>query len=290
MHTGVKVFTHYWGVPKSNFPDGLPPVVAQAVATDEEIDNMEVRGGGTLDHQTYYIVDQEVCRQLLGRSVVTLELYTGSDTRARLPPAGAAVEDGAGPSITVHGHGTRTGSRSRSRSRGRGPAGTAHGNGERGMGRGLKRVLSDTSETEDPEAKKAKEMVSVMKALRDEIEAAMEKGQWYPTHALQHANVQDLIGELLEVIKGLAGDTTVLFTKIGRWLERELLARPVYSVLEKFTKLFGRLTAAGAEVLGAGALIDALAVVPKDSDEVLDFGAISGADVLARTSFRKSAL
>jgi hypothetical protein len=314
-------------VPKANFPEGLPPIVAQALATDEEIEDMEVRGGGTVDNQTYYIVDQEVSRQLLGRHVVILELDTGTDTRARLPPA---VEDGAlGPSGTVHGHGTRTvvtehrgggadvtlRSRSRSRSRGRGPAGTAHGNGARGMGpagrergggadaagpaggtysagreRGLEKVLSDASETEEPEAKKAKEMVSVMKSLRDEIAAAMEKGHWYPTHKLQHANVQDLIGELLEVIKGMAGDTTGLFTKIGCWLEREILARPVYSVLEKFTGLFGRLTAAGAEVLGAGALIDALAAVPKDSDETLDIVATSGANVLGRTSFRKSAL
>ena len=80
--------------------------------------------------------------------------------------------------------------------------------------------------------------MNTMTTLRDEIAAAMEQGQWYPTHGLQHANVKDLIGELLEVLGGMPGDTKELYTKIGRWLEREFLGRPMYGVLHHFQRLF----------------------------------------------------
>ena len=82
------------------------------------------------------------------------------------------------------------------------------------------------------------QLMSTLKTLRDDIMIAMKQDQWYPTHILQHSNVKDLISELLETLGGMSGDTTELFTKIGRWLEREFLGRPMYGVLHHFQRLF----------------------------------------------------
>ena len=55
-----------------------------------ELDDMQVRGGVTLDRQTYYVVDQVVPRKSLGRNVHTLELDVTNSTRvARKRPAAA---------------------------------------------------------------------------------------------------------------------------------------------------------------------------------------------------------
>ena len=114
---------------------------------------------------------------------------------------------------------------------------------------------------------------------------ALKQDHWYPTHILQHSNVKDLIGELLEVLGGMPGDTAVLYTKIGRWLEKEFLGRPMYGVLHHFQGLFANLVQGGADEGGIGALIDALAAVTGDSDDLPD---IRGGDVVARTALRQS--
>ena len=126
-----------------------------------------------------------------------------------------------------------------------------------------------------------------MTTLRDEIVTALKQDQCYPTHHLQHSNVKDLIGELLEVLGGMPGDTKELYTKIGRWLEREFLVRPMYGVLHHFQGLFTGLVQSGAEEGGIGALIDALAAVTRDSADLPD---IRGGDVVVRTTLRQSTL
>ena len=67
---------------------GLPPATAEFLVPDHQLDDMEVRGGVTLDRQTYYAVDQVVPRESLGRNVHTLELDVTNSTRvARDRPA-----------------------------------------------------------------------------------------------------------------------------------------------------------------------------------------------------------
>jgi hypothetical protein len=84
---GGTIFRHFWAVPKSSFPGGLPPAAAEALVPDAELDDMEVRGGVTLDRQTYYVVDQVVARKSLGRDVHTLELDVTNSTRVAQRPA-----------------------------------------------------------------------------------------------------------------------------------------------------------------------------------------------------------
>ena len=54
---------------------------------DDQLDDMELRGGGTLDSNVYYVVDQVVPRESLGRNVHTLELDVTNSTRVAQRPA-----------------------------------------------------------------------------------------------------------------------------------------------------------------------------------------------------------
>ena len=139
----------------------------------------------------------------------------------------------------AHGHGARgsahgVGAREQQAS--------AHGDGARMQAeptRQVKRSVSGESEVEDPATKKARDWKTTMQSLREEIEAAMQKGQWYRSHNLQHMNVADLIEELFLVLAGMPGDKK-LYNKITKWLEREFLSRRVYPFLEHFQGLFRR--------------------------------------------------
>ena len=153
--SGPEVITPFWAVPKVNFPKGLPHDVAQFLVDEETLENMQLRSGGTIDRETYFIVDQEVQRQGLGRNVGSLELYVATSTRARLPPAealgtahgddargtGTGTAHGGGArqtaepvptgAVTVHGDGTRTEARRKGSLKRRKGAGGAGGGSRR---------------------------------------------------------------------------------------------------------------------------------------------------------------
>ena len=80
-------FTQFWAVPKSSFRGGLPPATAEFLVPDHQLDDMAVRGGVTIDRQKYYVVDQVVPRESLGRNVHTLELDVTNSTRVAQRPA-----------------------------------------------------------------------------------------------------------------------------------------------------------------------------------------------------------
>ena len=66
---------------------------------DGQLNDMEVRSGVTLDRQTYYVVDQVVPRESLGRNVHTLELVVTNSTRvARDRPSGQRPQAPSGRS------------------------------------------------------------------------------------------------------------------------------------------------------------------------------------------------
>jgi len=126
---GTKFCMHFWAVPKASWPGGLPPAAADALVPDHQLVDMELRGGATVDSEAYYIVDQVVPREVLGKGLQSLEIYVMNSTRLALPataqgnPAGAAGSGGGdgggalealtdtahgarGAAATVQGHGT----------------------------------------------------------------------------------------------------------------------------------------------------------------------------------------
>ena len=79
--TGAKVRTVYWAVPQGNFPSGLPVDLANSLVDDETLKNMELVGGGKVDRDNYYIIDQVVARQALGKNVLIVEMFVGAQLK-----------------------------------------------------------------------------------------------------------------------------------------------------------------------------------------------------------------
>ena len=72
----------YYGVPKVNFPNGLPPEIQKSELHDEDIAGLEMLGGGNIDTDEYFIIDCEAPRSMLGKKVATFEFNCHSDPRA----------------------------------------------------------------------------------------------------------------------------------------------------------------------------------------------------------------
>ena len=88
IETGAQTEVLYWGVPKTNFPTGLPPNLKDAEASREDLGNLTLLGGDSmqLDLDVYHIMDQCASRTDLGKNVVQLKFYTGGKTRFKGPP------------------------------------------------------------------------------------------------------------------------------------------------------------------------------------------------------------
>ena len=294
--SGATVLTQFWAVPKENFKAGLPDELVDSLVDPEKLQSLELVGGGAIDKDMYHIIDQQVQRHELGKNVLTLQSYVQSSTSYRpavrdAPLTIVGMEAAQGDSAHELGARGYDGAAHVSGARGSGESGCAMGHGtgpQNSAHRGLKRKISDDSEAEDEQTKKVLEWKSTMKSLREEIENAMCRGQWYSEDQLQHLNVHDLIDELLLVLSGMPGENKKpLLNKITRWLEREFMTRPIFKCLHRFEGLFARMQESGADPAPLGTLIDALANVPLDTMVQPN---VSKADVVARTQFRKSLL
>ena len=82
--TGSRNVLPYWGVPKENFPSGLPETLLASELSASESAGMELMGGAEIDTDGYFIVDQVVERKLLGKKVRVFEFYVRRDARVRL--------------------------------------------------------------------------------------------------------------------------------------------------------------------------------------------------------------
>ena len=79
-----------WAVPRGNFPDGLPPVIARA---ERPFGNMSHRS----PPEEFYYIDQMIPRQDLGLGVATAGQVVASDVKGSLP--GGASATGGQPGI-----------------------------------------------------------------------------------------------------------------------------------------------------------------------------------------------
>ena len=77
---GANAEDQYWAVPKQNFPDGLPDKLKANVVSEEDLVQAQILGGGTFDFEGFYILDQDVPRQGLGRNVKLLRVVVGRST------------------------------------------------------------------------------------------------------------------------------------------------------------------------------------------------------------------
>ena len=78
----------YWAVPKKHFPGGLPDRMKKAQILDEELFEMEAASGAsmTIDKSQYYILDKQIERAGLGKSVTSIKFYNGSSVKCCISP------------------------------------------------------------------------------------------------------------------------------------------------------------------------------------------------------------
>ena len=65
MRHGAEESLLFWGVPKSNFPEGLPDDIREALMRPEDLAEAELIGRGQVDTEIYFVVDQNVARHRL---------------------------------------------------------------------------------------------------------------------------------------------------------------------------------------------------------------------------------
>ena len=155
---------------------------------------------------------------------------------------------------------------------------------------------SDVSDDkEDPIVKKARQRLETLRVLRDNIKTAVARKQWSSTHALNQENVKFLVDEVIVALTdlrespppGSAFSSAGIVTEFTKFLTTTLEGAECFSHLHHFQGVFTRLQSLGGQDMGEGLLIERLAKIGMDSDDMPD---MSVADVTARTNFRGCAL
>jgi hypothetical protein len=285
---GAKQRIEYFGVPKSNFPDGLPERVSQWELTDNDLEGAELLGGATVDRCNFFVIDQACERSLLGKNVRIFEFYAGSATRVK-PSGELSIADGRPCS-----------SGSKHDSVGEGPPDAKKGgkhddNGvvARPRARELNRSASEISAEEPPEAKKARKTKEILCLLRDNINKAAARGDWNSANPFNQDTVKFWVTENLAALANLNSETmapplngistsTRVKTSFSNFLTRLFMENSIYEELHSFKATFPELESGGARISGEARLIEQLASMASDSDDMLK---TDGIDVVARTQF-----
>ena len=272
-HAGAMRCT-YWGVPKSNFPNGLPDMIKQNELPDDQAKDYMIMGGGSIDTDVYYLIDCVVPRTELGRNVVSFEFVSKNTTKTKLSGASAAAPspsislakaleaDRTWATVDAAAAGEAVASASAAdrtrlgRSAGAGAdqdadktkdpkAGadqdadkTKHPKKE-GEGRSLARYGSEVSDELAQPEKQAKTMANTLKVLKEDLYRAMDAEVWEAASVLQRNNVKDLVGELIQVLLDMkplkpAAEVSSLATKVAHWLINQILGRPMFKALHIF--------------------------------------------------------
>ena len=183
---GARSMLEYWAVPKNNFPNGLPDDIKGSQVTEEDLADATVLGGGHIDHDSIFIVDCEVPRTRLKKSVKILKFYTESRTTVAINvPAtgsgsttGGQIDEGALEIPLVVKTDPATGGPAGSPATG-GTTGDTTGGTTGGVRdehaharRNVKRTMSEASDHEEPIVKRRRMLKETMADLRSGILAA----------------------------------------------------------------------------------------------------------------------
>ena len=101
--TGVNTEEPYWCVPKTNFTNGLPQEIKDAVVEPEGDDDNWGVNGWKVDSANFYIVDQVIPRTSLGKGVFIIRHFAGHSTKCNMNPRppSAASSGAMGNNIRV---------------------------------------------------------------------------------------------------------------------------------------------------------------------------------------------
>ena len=311
----------YWGVPKTNFPDGLPEDIQEALVAQEDLQEAEVLGGGTFDHELYYIIDKCVPRHRLRKNVRSLKFFTGSVTKVGANAMSMSTgserlaldnTDAGDPPQAVDPPQAAAGTQ---------PQAAAGDSQPQAEPVERKRALvasgSDAPEPEEDKVAKRRRMLSgTLSDLRSAIKGAADSGKWHSNSDWCQDTVHFLVQELMQVLKNIIDQETPpagatgppaaatgadgpkgpegpapcfvkLLNKVQDFLVGIFTTRPMFDSVCHFKCVFTELKQMGADETGEGKLIEMLANVESNSVNQLD---MSQVDVVDRTNFRHTTL
>ena len=252
VKSGTNSQMQLWAVPKANFPKGLlGKIKAAEVAADSEHGSIEI------DRDQYFVIDQCVPRDQLGKGVYIVTAYSGTENKfqtsgpapscalpAQAPPSAAPAE--AEPELSLQ-------PEERVSSRGQGQ-------------RRLRENPSDAfkeegfeEETESAAAKQARVLKETLLTLRHNIEAAKSANVWNSTNQLSNNSVlfwvEQTVGALEEMVADSAGRRPQCESIVSRftcYLLELAQQSEIYPEWVAFKGLLPRLIAAGGQGVTSG--------------------------------------
>ena len=303
---GAESYSKYWGVPKVNFPGGVPADIQPFVQTADSLADSALLGGGSIDHETYYIIDKAVQRDRLGASLLTLKFFTSSRTTAdkRILNPPTSSNDSVASQSQQHAA-CQPPAASQSSAASQPPAAAAiHAVGQMVRQpqatappppvRSLKRNASDDP-FEEPALKRARLLRETMTHLRDSLDQAIAAGHWYTESQWCRNSVLFFIQELLIVIEQLGpegSDATVtgvnaLADRVANYLEGKLLRHAPFEVMHHFESVLAKLDTLCRRPSGIRKILQTLSTTTRTTPTQLSFDDV---DVVDRNSFWQTPL
>ena len=239
-----------WAVPKANFPKGLPPKIKAA--------ELAAEGEGSptdVDHDMFYVIDQRVPREQLGKGVYTLSSFTG--TVNSFVSSGASNSGAGQPRARGVGHGEPKAFGAGEPEEPAAATGAIQRRGKR-----LRENPADAfsplgEETEKPSVKQARVVMETLQTLRTNIETARKSEVWVSSNRLVNNSVlfwvQQTVGALEEMVRDAGNDRSATqrivfrFTCFFLQLAQDAECYPVWV---QFKGLLPRLIEAGGGAFG----------------------------------------
>ena len=289
----------FWAVPKDNFPNGLSKKMKSAEVEDADLDDAQRID---IDRDKYFVIDQCVPRDQLGKAVWVVSTYTSAQTsfqqkgpsQPTMPRTGSnqrmqpqAEDENAAPDTALALHVAGGGRRRTLRER---PSDAFKDADE----------VSLTNDDDDsPSAKQAKIVKQTLLTLKENIEDAKKANLWVSANKLSNNSVlfwvDQTVGALEEMVKdspSSRGQTESIVNRFTCYFIQLAQESDCYPSWVQFKGLLPRLVAAGgasmiSRTCDEAKLLENLAHTDPAVPAAVN---VEGASVLVRAHFYNSAI
>ena len=294
--------TTFWLCRRADLPQVLPPALADAAVTQEQLQALGAPPGALecIDFEASILLDQVVQRHMLPRGVQTasfaLAAVSTYGARTETPAAARATEEpppSPAPPAQVVGPVAATGAAATGAAA-TCAAGTGAPTAATGA-RSLKRNFSAEHDhgEQDGAINEAKRQKDLLRVLMQNISAAAEKGLWFSSDPCQSNTVHFWAKESMAAATGAEcrGASPEAMKKVlsglSRFLTKVLLDSACYDSLAHFVPFFETVKTVEAEMPQAAELVVQLAALKPGGDAAL---ACEGVCLQVRTRFFTSPL
>ena len=293
VKAGTQSQISYWAVPKTNFPQGLPRKIKTAeVGEDDGEEGTQV----DVDREQYFVVDQCVPREQLGKGVWIVSTFNSTSNRYHNSGPSQAQQrslDTGGVQPQAELDGDKAPLK---------PASCPERSIAIRVARNLRERPSDAfedAEDENPSAKQARVIKQTLLTLRGNIESFKQAGIWVSKNRLTNNSVlfwvEQTIGALEEMVTDSGSrrvQTENIVSRFTCYFLQLAQESACYPNWVEFKGLLPRLVVAGGVSISQrtgdeAKLLESLAKTQPDQAAAVD---VEGASVLVRAHFYNSAI